>query len=173
VGGDVVTGLGWFRAPLRRLTLTVVVFAVLVGAILWFFGLSVPQAGLVAVAFAAVGATRIAIQEGRSIDWPRPPARRTPGARRDLETLSWAMKTRGGVAGQSLARVRQATRRRLLFLYGLDLYEPADRPAIEEVLAPGVVRILLGTAPTHLDLTTFTRCLSALERLGSSTERHP
>jgi hypothetical protein len=173
VGGDAVTGLGWFRAPLRRLTVTVIVFALIVGGIVWFFGLSVAQSALVAVAFAAVGATWIAIQEGASIDWPRPPARRTPGARRDLESLSWAMKTRGGVAGQSLARVRQATRRRLLFLYGLDLYEPDDRPAIEQVLAPGVVRILLSTTQTNLDLTTFTRCLSALERLGSSTERHP
>ncbi|RKR76261.1 hypothetical protein [Frondihabitans australicus] len=182
MGGHVVKGVRFFAPPLRRLSVAVIVFAVVIGGVVWYFGLGIPQSALVAVAFAAVGATWIAVQEGEKIDWPKPPARRTPGARRDLETLSWSMKTRGGVGGQSLARVREATRHRLLFLYGLDLYDPADREAVERYLAPGVVRILLTPSQNNLNLSTFTRCLTALERLGSpsapgghagtSTERH-
>lgn len=179
------SGVGFFRPPVRRLTVTVIVGAVVIGAVVWYFGLAIPQAALVAVAFAGVGTTWIAVQEGDRIDWPQRVHRRTPGARRDIETLSWSMKTRGGVAGQSLARVREATRRRLMFVYGLDLYAPGDRAAVETHLAPGVVRILLSPKQGNLDLATFTRCLSALERLGTDaspdtssdtsprTERHP
>ncbi|WP_157887388.1 hypothetical protein [Frondihabitans sp. PAMC 28766] len=162
-------GPGFFRPPLRRLTVTVIVAAVVVGGIVWFFGLDIPQSVLVAVAFAGVGVTWIAVEGGEKAEWPLPPVRRTPGARRDVEALTWSMKTRGGVAGQSLARVREATRHRLLFLYGLDLYDPADRSGVEGVLAPGVVRILLNPKQTNLDLAAFTRCLSALERLGAPT----
>lgn len=163
-----MNGIRFFAPPLRRLSVSVIVFAVIIGGIVWFFGLGIPQSALVAVAFAAVGATWIAVQEGDSIDWPKPPAHRTPGARRDLETLSWSMKTRGGVGGKSLARVREATRHRLLFLYGLDLYDPADRPAIERFLAPGVIRTLMTPSEKNLTLSTFTRCLTALERLGDA-----
>ena len=81
-------GLGFFRPPLRRLTITVIVLAVLAGSVVWYFGVGIAQSALLAAAFAAIGLTWLGVQEGESIDWPQPPARRTPGARRDLESLS-------------------------------------------------------------------------------------
>jgi len=83
----------------------------------------------------------------------------------------WSMKTRGGVHERTLARAREAARHRLLFLYGLDLYDPADRDEIEQVLAPGVVRTLMSPRHSNLDLVSFTRLLGALEALGAPTER--
>lgn len=160
-----------FRPPLRRLTILTLVAAAVIGTGAWFFGLDPWQSVLLGIAILAVGATWAAVQEGEPLVWPKPPIHRTPGARRDLETLSWSMKTRGGVHEKSLARVREAARHRLLFLYGLDLYDSSDREAIEQVLAPTVVRILLSPRSAHLDLPTFTRILSALEALGAPTER--
>jgi hypothetical protein len=162
-----------FRPPLRRLAILVIVAAVVIGGIVWFFGLPIPQSALVAAAVTALGLTWVAVQESDELQWPQPPIRRAPGARRDLEALSWSMRTRGGVQERSLSRVREAARHRLLFLYGLDLFNEADRESIEQVLAPGVVRTLLTGRSSNLDLNSFIRILGAIEALGSPTERHP
>ncbi|WP_286345071.1 hypothetical protein [Frondihabitans sucicola] len=159
------------QPPLRRLLVLVLIAAAVIGGIVWYFGLAVPGAVLVAVAVAAVGSTWIAVQEADAVEWPTKPAHRSPGARRDVETLSWSMKTRGGVHEKTLARAREAARHRLLFLYGLDLYDPANRDEIERLLAPGVVRVLLTPRHSNLDLVSFTRLLGALEALGAPTER--
>ena len=159
------------RPPLRRSLVLIVVAALVVGGIVWFFGLSILQAASVAVAVAAVGTTWIAVQEAAAVEWPARPTRRSPGARRDVETLGWSMKTRGGVHEKTLARAREAARHRLLFLYGLDLYDPADRAEVEQVLSPGVIRVLMTPRRSNLDLVSFTRLLSALEALGAPTER--
>lgn len=159
------------RPPLRRSVILVLVGAIVVGAIVWFFGLATAQAILVTVVVAGIGCTIIAIQEADAVEWPTRSSRRSPGARRDVETLSWSMKTRGGVHEKTLARAREATRHRLLFLYGLDLYDPADRSEIEQVLAPGVVRVLMTPRTSNLDLVSFARLLGALEALGAPTER--
>jgi hypothetical protein len=156
-----------FAPPLRRLSVLVLVAAAVVGFLCWFFGLDVVPSALVATAVAAVGFTWVAVQEAPPLDWPQPEARRTPGARRDIETLGWSMRSRGGVADKSLARAREAARHRLWFLYGLDLFSPEDRPAIESVLAPSIVKILTAPRQGTLDLASFTRILSALEGLGS------
>ncbi|GAA4267176.1 hypothetical protein [Frondihabitans peucedani] len=161
-----------FAPPLRRLTVLVLVLALVVGATCWYFGLEIPRSALVSVAAAAIGVTWIAVQKADAAVWPARPARRSPGARRDVETLSWSMKTRGGVHEKTLGRAREAARHRLLFLYGLDLFDPADRDEIEQVLAPGVVRTLMTRRRSNLDLVSFTRLLSAIEALGTPTERH-
>ena len=163
------------RPPLRAPAIWVLVGAVVAGAAVWFFGVEPFPASLVGLAFLAVGLTWISVRDGDEGSWPSPIVRRTPGSRRDLERLGWSMKTRGGVHEKTLARAREAARHRLLFLYGLDLYEPADRDDIERVLAPGVVRTLMTPRRANLDLVSFTRLLNSLEALGTrpSTERHP
>jgi hypothetical protein len=162
-----------FAPPLRRLSVLVVVAAAVVGFVCWFFGLDIAPSALVAVAVAAVGFTWVAVQEVPPLDWPQPEARRTPGARRDIETLGWSMRSRGGVADKSLARAREAARHRLWFLYGLDLFSPDDRATVESVLAPSVVKILTAPRPGPLDLASFTRILGALEALGSRSAPEP
>ncbi|ARC58067.1 hypothetical protein AS850_13370 [Frondihabitans sp. 762G35] len=162
-----------FAPPLRRLSVLVLVAAAVVGFLCWFFGLDVLPSVLVAAAVAAVGFTWVAVQEAPPLDWPQPEARRTPGARRDIETLGWSMRSRGGVADKSLARAREAARHRLWFLYGLDLFSPDDRSAVESVLAPSVVKILTAPRQGTLDLASFTRILSALEGLGSRSAPEP
>jgi hypothetical protein len=159
------------QPPLRRSFVLILVAAAVAGGIVWFFGLAIVPSTAVALAVAAVGTTWISVQEAAAVVWPSKPTRRSPGARRDVETLSWSMKTRGGVHEKTLARAREAARHRLLFLSGLDLYDPADRAAIEQVLSPVVVRLLTTTRRSNLDLVSFTRLLSALEALGAPTER--
>ena len=167
------TPLRLFRKPLRRTAIVVLVAAVFLGGVVWFFGLDVPGSIVVAAAGATVGLTWIAVQEGDAILWPALDKPRTPGARRELQQLGWSMRTRGGVHEKTVARAREAARHRLLFLYGLDLDAEADRPAIEQVLAPGVVRMLLTTRAVNIDITQFTRCLSALEALGRERSPEP
>ncbi|GAA4679561.1 hypothetical protein [Frondihabitans cladoniiphilus] len=163
-----------FRKPLRRLSILLLVLSAIVGGVVWFFGLDIPGSVLVAVAVASVGLTWLAVQEGEPILWPAADTSRSPGSRRDVQQLGWSMKTRGGVHEKTVARAREAARHRLLFLYGLDLFDPADRPAIEQVLAPAVVKMLLSNRGTNTDLTTFTRILGALENLGTApTTRDP
>jgi hypothetical protein len=160
-----------FARPLRGLAVTALVGSVLIGGACWYFGLDVPRSAFVAAAAAALGLTWVAVQSGDRPEWPRPVITRTPGARRDVEALGWSMRSRGGVQNVTLARAREAARHRLLFLYGLDLYDPADRPEIEKLLAPAIVRTLLAERHSNLDLISFTRLLHAVERLGASTER--
>lgn len=142
--------------------------ALLIGAVAWFFGLDVPHSTMIAFAVAAIALTWIAVQEGEAQVWPTTEHRRAEGGRRDLQSLGWSMKTRGGVHDATLGRVRETARHRLLFLYGLDLYDSHDRAAIETVLAPWAVTLLTTTRHATLDLATFTRCLTAVEAIGGA-----
>lgn len=164
------------RVSFRRTLILSSVAALVVGAIVYFFGLDVVGSVVVTVValgvLLVVGLTWESFAGENAVAWPQPPIRRTPGARLDVEELSWSMKTRGGVQDRTVARAREAARHRLLFLYGLDLLDPGDRPEIEKILAPGVVRTLLVPRATNLDLISFTRLLNAIEALGSPTERH-
>lgn len=161
------------RPPLRVPAILVAVAALVVGGIVWFFGVEPLPASLVSLAVFAVGVTWISVQEGDRAEWPRPVVRRTPGARRDLERLGWAMKSHGGIHEKTLSRVREAARHRLLFLYGLDLYDPDDRAQIEAILAPPVVRTLMTPRRSHLDLVSFTRLMNAVEALGRAPASGP
>ncbi|WP_058724616.1 hypothetical protein [Curtobacterium luteum] len=151
----------------------VLVLAVVAAAITWFFGVGVLQALAVGGVVAAVGLTWTAIREDVPLNWPVPPVRSEPGARRELSETAWALRARGGVPERTLARARAVARHRLRMLHRLDLDDPADRTAIEAILPPGVVAVLVRERRSEIDLGTFASVLTALETLQPTTERHP
>lgn len=161
-----------------RATAGVVVVAVLAAGITWFFGVGIPQSLAVGGVVAAVGVTWTAVRDGAPLTWPVPPVRSAPGARRELSETAWALRSRGGVPERALGRARAVARHRLRTLHRLDLDDPADRAAIDAVLPPAVVAVLLRERRPGLDLATFDTVLTAVEALAprtdrTTTERHP
>jgi hypothetical protein len=149
--------------------------AVVVAVVLWFAGLSTLQSGIVFAAVLAVGGTFVALRDEGPSAWPVQPVRTTPGARRDVQSLGWALRSRGGVPERAILRLRTVARRRLAATHGLDLDDPADRPAIETVLGAGAVDVLTRSTRPELDLGSFSAVLTAVESIDdpSTTERNP
>ncbi|MFJ4221168.1 hypothetical protein [Curtobacterium luteum] len=156
-----------------RATVGVVVFAVAAAAIVWFFGVGVVQSLAVGGVVAAVGLTWTAIRDGVPTTWPVPPVRSAPGARRELSETAWALRSRGGVPERALARARAVARHRLRTLHRLDLDDPGDRGAVETLLPPAVVAVLLHERRPGLDLATFGSILGAVEALDDRDCRTP
>jgi hypothetical protein len=155
----------------RRALGGVIALALVAAAVLWFFGLGVVPALGVADVVVAVGVVWTATRDGESLAWPVPPVRTEPGARRDLSEIAWALRSRGGVPERLIARVRVVARRRLLVGHQLDLDDPADRAAIERVLAPDVVAVLTSARRPELTLTSFGAVIAAVESIESAAPR--
>lgn len=156
----------------RRTAAGVVVLGLLVAAVVWFFGAGVVTALGVGGVVVAVGLVWTAVQDGESLAWPVPPVRSAPGARRDLQEVAWALRSRGGVPERLIARVRVVARRRLIVAHQLDLEDPADHDAIARVLPPSVVAVLTSERRPELTLASFDAVVRAVEALGTTTERH-
>jgi hypothetical protein len=155
----------------RRNVVGVVVLAVIVGAVLWFFGLGVVPALGVTGAIVAVGLVWLGARDGESLAWPTPPVRFAAGARRDVQEIAWALRSRGGVPERLLVRVRDVARRRLRAAHRLDLDDPGDQDAIARLLPPDVLAVLRSPRRPELTLASYSALLAAVERLP--TERHP
>ncbi|WP_156364033.1 hypothetical protein [Curtobacterium sp. Leaf261] len=151
-----------------RRVVGVVVTGVVVGGLLWFFGLSVPQALMVVAAVIAVGVTFVALREDGPLGWPVEPVRSTPGARKDVQSLGWALRSRGGVPERVILRLRAVARRRLAAI-GLDLDDPLDRDRIVMIVGAGPYDVLTRTTRPELDLGSFTAVLTAVEVIGSTS----
>ncbi|PZE23104.1 hypothetical protein DEI81_08310 [Curtobacterium sp. MCBD17_013] len=159
--------------PARRRVVEVVVVAVVVGAAGWFFGLPVPQAVVVAAVITAVGLTWSAVRDDERLTWPAPPTDVVRGARRDVQALAWSLRSRGGVPERPVVRLRAAAGHLLLVHHGVDIDDPEARPAVERLLPPDVVRVLLSPRHPELDLATFSSLLIAVEALGEPSGRLP
>lgn len=157
--------------PARRRVVEVLVVAVVVAAVGWFFGLAVVQATLVAAVITAVGLTWSAVRDDDRLTWPSPPVHIPRGARRDVQGLAWSFRSRGGIPERPVARLRDAARHLLLLHHGIDLDDPDARPAVERLLPPEVVRVLLSPRHPELDLAAFATLLTAVEALGSPSGR--
>lgn len=162
----------------RSVAVGITALAVVAAAVTWFFGVGIPQSLAVGGVVAAVGVTWSAIRDDVSLTWPRPPVRSTPGARRELSEVAWALRAHGGVPERAVGRARAVARHRLRTVHRLDLDDPADRLAIEALLPPSVVAVLRSERQPELDLAGFGSVLSAIEALAptnepTTTERHP
>lgn len=158
------------RGADRRRVVGIVMAGVVVGAASWFFGLSVPQALTVVAAVVAVGVTVVALGADESLwslGWPVEPVRTMPGARKDVQSLGWALRSRGGVPERAILRLRTVARRRLGAI-GLDLDDPLDRGPIESVVGAGTFEVLTRTTRPELDLGSFSALLDAVESIGTA-----
>ncbi|WP_028049490.1 hypothetical protein [Cellulomonas sp. URHD0024] len=144
-----------------------VAFAVAAGLAL-LTGLSYVTLALVgAAAFAGVLVlTRFDVRP----DPPSTQARhdRRHGARGELQELAWGMVARDGrVSERMMRRIRVIGAGRLA-RHGLDLSDPADGRAIEELVGSQVFRTLTRTTSPHPKMADIKRAVDALDRIGTT-----
>lgn len=85
----------------------------------------------------------------------------------EVSRLAWSINTRTGVAGHVVVRRVQGVLRRRLTHRGLDLDDPSQHPAIDELLGPDV-RMALHRREVHR--SDIERVLDAVERLPAHPE---
>jgi hypothetical protein len=132
-------------------------------------------AGLAYVTVALVGAgavagllvlTRFEPRPDPSFDRPR--FDRRHGARGEVQELAWAMVARDGrVSERVLRRVREVATTRLA-RHGLDLADPADERAVQELVGSKAFRTLTRTGSPHPKMSEVRQAVVALERIGTT-----
>ncbi|WP_431277043.1 hypothetical protein [Leifsonia poae] len=152
----------------RRRLVGCILLGLLVGVAAWFFGVDLGHAiGLGAVALAASACVSLIGDQPR-VDWAPDPAMPRDGARRDVVQLGWALHTRGGAVAPEAVRRLRTLAAQVLDLHGLDLDDPAHRPAIEAVLGGDLLRILRRGTAESPKLGTYRAALVTLERVAES-----
>ena len=173
----------WHRAfgPLRPPTwlqvTRVLMVAIGVAAICWFFGADAWHSILLGSVVTTVGlviSSRGTLSERGDTEW-RDERRARAGARNDVAQLSWSLRPSfGRVSNTALWRVQQLARRRLA-LHQLDIREPAQRRQIEQLIGRRAYALLVsdGRRPPHL--RSLLHSLDALDGLGAidPTQRTP
>lgn len=153
----------------RRRFVIIVLAAVVVGAaIFWYFGTDVWHAVLLAGVVTAVAA---AVHVGTATEvtdasWHDLGLAKREGSRREVAELSWGMRgSYGRVSHPTFRRVQVLAERRLA-AYDLDLYDPDDRPGVEQLLGAKACAVLAKRRYRRPPrLARVLRCLDALEAI--------
>lgn len=144
------------------------VAGVLAAALGWMAGLAAVTSAFVGVAAVAgvLVLTRFDVRPDPGFDRKRHDRRH--GARGEVQELAWAMVARDGRASERmLRRVRELSRSRLA-RHGLDIDEPADAPAIEELVGTRAFRTLTRSGSPHPKMSEITQAVDALDRIGTT-----
>jgi hypothetical protein len=181
VGGGVSPGDGMGRAwtevlnrlvrfaplPSRRAAGRVLLVALLVAAICWYFGADVWHSILIGTALTLA----LVIFDGLegldlvNTEWRGGVPINQEGARRDIDDLSLSLRGRyGRVNDLGVSRVRRIARQRLA-LHHLDLSDPADHSRIEQLIGAGTCAILVGADRRRPSLGSLLDCLDVLDAL--------
>jgi hypothetical protein len=154
------------RAALRS-----VLAALVIAAICWYFGVDVWHALLlgtaITVIFLAVGVATSA-SDAALPSWRASERRGADGSRKDVETMAWSLRGSWGRIGLTAERELRRIARRRLALEGLDLSNPAHRPAIEALVGAPVYQVLTRERWGRLSLRTLGRTLDALDQVNSN-----
>lgn len=98
-----------------------------------------------------------------------PPEKPTLAARgSEVSRLAWAINPSTGAAGQIVVRRVDRVLRRRLTHHGLDLDDPEQYPAIDDVLGAGIRDLL---AKRELKRQDLERLLDAIERIPSAAQQ--
>jgi hypothetical protein len=153
---------------MRRLV-PVIVVAILVGGVVWFFGLGILPAIVVVLAVGAVGIVlRLVAVQSPNREWPPPPPPKTDGARREAFELSWAMRTRTGVVDDRIVRRVRSIAVNRLALRHLDLDNPAHRQSIERLVGAQVYDLLTAGDGRNVRIASVLATLEVLDTLSTS-----
>ncbi|MHA6623232.1 hypothetical protein [Pseudonocardia sp. DLS-67] len=139
--------------------------AVLAGAICWFVGMDAWHAGTVGLVLGAAGLCRAAVPDHRDVQWEGVARPADEGARWDVARLSWSLRPRRGRIPQAGLRPVHDLARYRLAQRGLDLDDPADRPAIERLLGEAAYATVALPATRPPRMRAVAGCLDALDRL--------
>ena len=132
-------------------------------------------AGFAYVTVALVGAAAVAgllvltrLEPRPDPEFDRPQFDRRHGARGEVQELAWAMVGRDGrVSDRILRRVREVATTRLA-RHGLDLADPVDERAIQELLGSKAFRTLTRTRSPHPTMSEVRQAVDALDRIGTT-----
>jgi hypothetical protein len=146
---------------------TALIAGVLVGALLWYFGVDLGFACALGVLTVAIGLAWAAYSGPSAVRWPleRPAPR--PGTRSDVARLAWGFQMRrGSVREPGFKAVRELAAVRLA-RHGLDLSSSADHAAIVAAIGErsyAALNPVRGILPSAGQLQV---CLDALDRLDA------
>jgi hypothetical protein len=151
-----------------RVLAPAVVVAVLVGAVVWYFGAPVPWSVAAALVAGAVIALWRAAPTLEQPIWPKRDPESAPGARDDVLVLGWAVADlRGHVQLRAYDRVRTVARDRLA-QRGLDLDAASDAPEIEALIGRRAYATLHSNVARMPSQAALLACLDALDQLKES-----
>lgn len=137
-----------------------------VGLVCWFSGMDLPHAVGVGAVVGAGGSCLAMLRERPSVTWPDDPVAPREGARRDVAQLGWAVQTRSGTVTPEAVRHLRSVAAQTLALHGIDLDDPADRPAVERMLGADVVAIVRRGSAAAPRTAVFRSVLALLERIA-------
>ena len=151
----------------------IVVLALVVGAVCWFFGLDVVSSLVIALVIVAIGvAWRVLPDSGPTTDWPVGPAPVRDGNRRETSQLSWSLRTGfGAIDDRIVARIRSIAANRLA-LRQLDLDNPRHRSSIERLIGEDVYELISSERTRAVRLIAITHALDVLDALGRGPAPH-
>jgi hypothetical protein len=153
------------RITVGRLVL-LAVFGTALGFCCWFFGVDPWYAVAFALVIVALGVAWAALGGADVPDWADDPVERPPGARDDVVRLAWSLRMhKGQVHEQAFKRVRALASERFA-ASRLDIDEPADRAAIEQLIGATGYRALHAPQGRMPSLTAVEICLDALDAVA-------
>lgn len=155
------------RLPDRVATIRVIVAAVALSALCWYFGAGVWEAVMLGCLVTLVAVTVLVgtAPEIRETRWSGSDRGINRGSRSEVSTLSFRL--RGGWGRIDLSVQRQArdiARRRLAF-YGLDLHNVDHRARIEQLIGPASYGFLVRERRGAPSMRALLACLDALDAI--------
>lgn len=152
----------------RRATIRILLTALLIAAVCWYFGADVWHSILIASALttlALVGLIANDHPDFSKTGWQSDSSSNRHGARRDVAQLSWSLRgSYGRVGSGAVLRARGVARQRLA-PFKLDPLDPADRPMIEQMIGRDAYAVLARAERRPPFMRSFIHCLDALDGL--------
>jgi hypothetical protein len=148
----------------------VIISALFSGIVVWYFGLGVLPAIVVALVIGAMGVMlRVFTDALPDRSWPPPPPPKIDGARREASELSWSLESHDGLVDERIVvRVRTIAENRLS-ARRLDLSSRADRPTIERLIGSPAVEVLTAAGSRRVHVSALLATLDRLDSLGTGT----
>ncbi len=157
------------RPPLRGRLIICVLLGAGTGLIAWYFGMDAAHAVALGLVVAVVAAVLGTVPDNRPADWVRERAPIESGIRRDVTHLSWSLHSRSGAVAASAHRRVRDLARSVLARHELELDEPADAAAIEQLLGPQAWDTIRPGERSLPQLVYVESTLDALRRLDIQT----
>jgi hypothetical protein len=167
---------GLVRPPGPRVTTCVLIVALLVAVICWYFGADVWHSILLGGVLTTVGLIAlvgVADLDQSNTGWRGGGRPNRDGARSEVAHLSWSLRgSYGRVDRSAVWRVRQLARHRLA-LHQLDLHDPADLRRIEQLIGRSANAVLVRGERRPPLLRSLLHCLDVLDTLDHTRPAAP
>lgn len=156
------------RALNRRVTIRILLAALLIAAVCWYFGADVAHSIMIGSAATTLGLIFLIANDNPDFGntgWRSETRTNQQGARRDVAQLSRSLRGSYGRVGRAAVTQAQRLARQRLARYQLDLLNPADRPRIEHLIGHHAYAVLVRGERRPPLLRSFIHCLNALDAL--------